>query len=366
MRQHDWAHQPLRLQMNRVRRPFRGGLLLDRWQGRPDPRDDFQAEEWVASTLAARNPQPIPEEGVSRVLPAEGPALPLPELIGEAPELFLGAAHVRKHGPQPAVLVKVLDSCSRLMLQVHPDRDFARAELNSAFGKTEAWHILGGRAIDGVEPYVLLGFKPGITRAVWQDLFERQDVEGMVDALHRFPVKAGQTFLVEGGVPHAAGPGCCFMEIQEPTDFTMRVERIGPSGARLSDEQLHQGIGFQKMLDCFRYEGLSEAETLRRWRLVPEIARCAPGGRIRQLLTYQDTPFFAMNRLEIWGRLELPAEERFSVAVVWQGSGVLHWHGGTLPVGPAAELFLPAAVGPVVWEADPGQTLDVIHCLPPL
>ena len=365
MLQHDLAHQPLRLHSTRVRRPFRGGLLLDRWQGRPNPSDGFQAEEWVASTLAARNPDPFPGEGISRVLLAEG-ELPLPELIAGAPQLFLGAEHVRKHGPQPAVLVKLLDSCSRLMLQVHPDRDFARAELNSAFGKTDAWYILDGRASDGEQPYVLLGFKPGISRAIWRDLFERQDVAGMVDALHRFPVEPGQVYLVEGGVPHAAGPGCFFMEIQEPTDFTLRVERIGPAGARLSDEQLHQGIGFEKMLDCFHYEGLSAAETLRRWRLAPRLAEDVAGGRIWQLLTYRDTPFFAMNRLEIWGRLELPAEARFSIAVVWRGRGTLHWEGGKLPVGPAAELFLPAALGPIAWEAEAGESLEVIHCLPPL
>jgi mannose-6-phosphate isomerase class I len=34
------------------------------------------------------------------------------------------------------VLIKTLDSNERLTIQVHPDKQFARAMLNSAFGKT--------------------------------------------------------------------------------------------------------------------------------------------------------------------------------------------------------------------------------------
>jgi hypothetical protein len=34
------------------------------------------------------------------------------------------------------VLIKMLDSNERLTIQVHPDKQFARAMLNSAFGKT--------------------------------------------------------------------------------------------------------------------------------------------------------------------------------------------------------------------------------------
>ncbi len=366
MKLESLARQPLKLQPNRVRRPFRGGLLLDRWQGLANPQDGFQAEEWVASTIEARNPQPVPGEGLSRVVLGDGATFTLKEALAADPESFLGGAHFGKHGSNTAVLVKVLDSYSRLMIQVHPDRQFALKELNSDFGKTEAWYILGGRMIDGEEPYVLLGFKPGITQEIWRDLFERQDVAGMVDALHRFPVKPGDIFLVEGGVPHAAGPGCFFMEIQEPTDYTMRVERIGPSGAMLTDDQMHQGTDFIKMLDCFHYHGLTAGETLSRWRLIPRLVREEAAGRVTRLLSYQDTPFFAMNLMEIGERLEIEATGRFSVAVVLKGTGKLCWDGGEIRVGQADELFLPAALGQMIWVAESGNILEVVECLPPL
>lgn len=361
----DLSRQPLKLQKNRVWRPFAGGLLLDQWQGIAEPKDGFYAEEWVASTLEARNSYPFPGEGLSRVCLPSQETFTLKEIIDAAPEDFLGTEHLQNHGANMAVLVKVLDSYSRLMIQVHPDRLFAKEILDSNFGKTEAWLILSGRVIHGEEPYVLLGFKPGITRQIWQELFERQDIPGMLNALHRFPVKPGEVYLVEGGVPHAAGSGCFFMEIQEPTDFTMRVERVSPAGAEISAEQLHQGTGFENMMDCFHYQGLPAEEILKRWRLRPKVDRDEAGGRCTGLITYQDTPFFAMNRIEVMAKLAVPAEQRFSVIVILKGTGFLHWAGGSMEIAEADEIFLPAALGRVTWEAKPGSMLDLVQCLPP-
>lgn len=133
----------------------------------------------------------------------------------------MGKAHVEKFGSQTAVLVKLLDSSERLTIQVHPDRQFAECKFQSRFGKTEAWYVLSGRTMDGEEPYVLFGFKPGVTAEAWKTLFESQDIPGMIDALHRIPVREGDIFLVEGGVPHAIGSGCFLIEIksQQITHF---------------------------------------------------------------------------------------------------------------------------------------------------
>lgn len=359
------ANQPLKLLVNRVRRPFKGGMLLDQWQNSLEPKDGFCPEEWVASTIEARNPHPIPDEGLSRVCLPNGAQPTLREIIASSPEDFLGKKHFQKYRANMAVLVKVLDSCSRLMIQVHPDRVFAKEILNSDFGKTEAWVILGGRVVNGEEPYVLLGFQPGITRQKWQTLFEKQDIPGMIEALHRFPVKPGEVFLVEGGVPHAAGSGCFFMEIQEPTDYTMRVERISPSGAEVSAEQLHQGIGFEKMLDCFKYEGMPAEDVLKRWQVKPRTESLSSGGSYTRLIGYQDTPFFAMNRIVVAEKYEMLAGGHFSVVVVLRGEGLLHWDGGSTEISGSDEIFIPPISGVITWEPKSGSVLELIQCLPP-
>lgn len=75
------------------------------------------------------------------------------------------------------------------------------------------------------EAYVYLGFKEGITKEKWRDLFEKQDVRGMEESLHKILVHPGDTFFIPGGVPHAMGSGVYFAEVQQPTDITLRTER---------------------------------------------------------------------------------------------------------------------------------------------
>lgn len=371
---------PLKLKPNRVTRPFKGGMLLDNWQQKANPQDGFRPEEWIASTVEANNENGALSEGLSELdMPGlEGELLK--NLIDNDPLQLLGASHVRKYGRNTALLVKILDSCTRLLLQVHPDREYAQTVLNSRFGKTEAWYILGGRKIDREEPYVLLGFKPGMTKEKWSELFYRQDIQGMVDALHRFPVKAGDVFLVESGVPHAIGSGCFLVELQEPTDFTMRVEKKSPEGRGLSDFQCHQGAGYARMLDCFHYDNYSREEILSKYLLKPATLRHEAGGIQRSLVSTHDTPFFSMEEIEIYGRFACSQQPGFSVIVVISGDGRLVWDQGNMEIAQGDELFLPAGLSDVVWECNkprggnsysnednkPCQEhLKILHCFPP-
>ena len=87
----------------------------------------------------------------------------------------------------------------------------------------------------------------------------------MLSCLHKVPVKKGDTFIIRGGVPHGIGAGCFLVEIQEPTDYTIRTERVTPSGLPVADAMCHQGLGFEKMFDCFDYQGYSLAELQKKY-----------------------------------------------------------------------------------------------------
>ena len=352
---------PIKLLNNRVRRTYYGGLCLDQWQGLYNPADGYKPEQWVASTVEARNPNPIEGEGLS-CAEHNGNTVTLKSLIEQNPAKMLGQAHTTRYGANPALLVKVLDSHSRLIIQAHPDIEKAMKYFQSPYGKTEAWYILGTRPINGEEPYVMLGFKPGITKARWIEFFEKQDIPAMEDMLHRIPVSPGDIFLVEGGVPHAAGPGLFFLEAQEPTDFTLRTERKNAAGDVLADEQLHQGIGFDKMFDCFKYEGLLLREVLNRWKVRPRVIRREVGGVEISVLSHKHTPFFAIKRFEISGDFPVPSQDSFYVAVVLSGRGKLVWHGGETDAQQSDEFFIPAATQGLRWV---GDNLIVIACYPP-
>ncbi|HBF39166.1 MAG TPA: mannose-6-phosphate isomerase [Firmicutes bacterium] len=362
----DFFRTPLKLIPNRVYRPFIGGKLLDKWQGKSVAKDGQYSEEWVASTVTARSENPIPFEGLSQVCNVAHPGVYLKDLITENPEAFLGKKHTAKFGTSPALLVKVLDSCSRLMIQVHPDQNFARKAFQSEFGKTEAWYVIGGRSIQGENPYVLFGFKPGVTRERWMELFETQNVAGMISALHRFEVKPGDVFLVEGGIPHAAGAGVFFIEVQEPTDYTIRTERITPNRLCLADEQLHQGLGLKKMFDCFHYHGYSREEVLERWHSYESLVHEEQSGKLFSVISPEKCAYFWVERLEIQGKYTKPGTGSFAIAIVLSGSGMIVWEQGSIEVEQACEIFLPAGLTEVTWENQSRAPMVVILCHPPL
>ncbi len=358
---------PLLLESTRVWRTYSGGKKIEAWQGKEEPRDGEFPEEWVASVVNARNTgrEHLTEEGLSKVLLDAGRTALLKELIESDPSGFLGEQHVQKYGNNTAVLVKVLDSCCRLSIQVHPDREFAKNFFNSPFGKTEAWYVLGGRTIDGEPPFLLFGFKPGVTKTQWQELFAKQDIQGMVDCLHRLPVEPGMMLLIEGGVPHAIGSGCFLVEIQEPTDYTIRVERTTPEGKTIPDQMCHQGLGFEKLFDCFHYDGYSLAETLQRWRIAPQPLRTGDGYQVTELIGPAATDKFSLHRLNVSGCLTCQGAGSFSVLIVLAGSGWIRYAGGVLEITQSDMVFLPAGLSEFTIEAKNGRELEIMHCFPP-
>jgi len=358
-------NQPLKLEHNRVWRMYTGGLLLEKWNGFKNPKDSHYPEEWIASTIEARNPDHMPGEGLSRYVLEDGNEILFRDIVNSNPEVFLGKSHVDKYGSSMAMLVKLIDSYSRLPIQVHPDKFYAKEILGSDFGKTEAWYILDSRIIERQEPYVLLGFKPGITKEIWQNLFNKQDKEGMINALHLVNIKPNEVYLIEGGVPHAIGPGYFLIEVQEPTDYTMKVEKTAPDGSPLSDFSLHQGAGFDKLFDCFHYDSYSREGTIEKYRKNPCVVNQTNEGQEVSLISYSDTPYFAMNKINVTGSFKNNKDEKFSVDIILAGKGKLIWEGGEMKVSQADQLFLPAGLGDITWQCEEENTLEIIKCYPP-
>lgn len=365
------SKMPLKLIDDRVWRTYSGGKSLDTWRNSDHPQDSEYPELWVASTVQAVNVgrEHLPVEGLSKViLPGllDNAGYTLKELIESDPVLFLGKLHAERYASSPALLVKVLDSCERLTIQVHPDREFAMREFNSRFGKTEAWYILGGRSINGEAPYVLLGFKSGVTEASWRQLFEEQNIEGMIGSLHKIAVQEGDVFLITGGLPHAIGSGCLLIEIQEPTDLTLRTERTTPRGVALRDQACHQGIGFDRMLQCFHYESTDMEGALQRWKVEPEVSAESEGGYETSLIQACHTDRFRMSRLNVAGVYEYAKQDQFVTAIIVSGTGTLTYEEGIMELTQGETLFIPAGLESMTWNrGESSEELVVVLCYPP-
>jgi len=281
-----------KLKVNRVRRTYLGGGRIDAFTGASADCSDGvpRPEDWLASTTTAFNgTHEIEGEGLGFL--SDGRCVK--DAVGELP-----------------ILVKLLDSDERLVIQAHPTVPFAQAFMNSPVGKTECWYFLPGTAPDAC---VYLGFKPGITRERWQTAFAEQ--KGHLDCLHRIPVKAGDFVFVDGGVPHAIGAGSFMIELQEPSDLMVVAERVTPSGRKIPEAKLHGGLGFEKMFDVYSYEPMTYEEVCRRYVKKSE----RKGGGAERILGPELT-----DKFELWsvaGGESLPLNGTPAVIVVIEGEG---------------------------------------------
>lgn len=320
----------------RAWRTYLGGSLIDLLHGADNMEDTHFPEEWIMSVTACRNAgrEYIENEGMCRDVKT---GKLLADIIDEDPCALLGKAHYDKFGNTTGVLIKLIDSAERLSIQVHPDKAKAKQYFNSDYGKTESWHILGGREINGEKPCIYLGFKKGITREYWQKMFDEQNINGMLECLNKIEVKKGDTFLIKGGVPHALGAGCFLLEVQEPTDYTIRTERTTPSEFKIADSMCHQGIGFDNMMDCFTYDGMELSDIVEKYKLKPTKKE-----EDIILVSYNATPCFSLHKIEVETDYTAPCEETFYGLYILEGEGELICDGSAEKLTVGKQFFVPA------------------------
>jgi mannose-6-phosphate isomerase len=348
---------------NRVYRVYKGGALLDRLQGKPQPEDNHFPEDWVGSTTVSRLAGRPPDEGLSRVLLPDGSTVVLKSLIEKFSEAMLGAAHFTRHGAELGVLCKLLDAAMRLPIQCHPDRGFARQYLRSDFGKTESWLILATRTIDGTAPSILFGFREGITEESFRRMVQAQDISAQVAALNRLEVKPGEVYLVSAGTPHAIGSGVFMVEVQEPTDFVVNTEyTVGK--IRRTEAQCFMGLGFDLGMRCFNYQAVG-MEYVRQHTLLPRIIQEGEEGREEVLIGPEDTPCFGAARMTVRGTVPDRDQGRCYIGIVTEGRGGLTGPGLDLALQPGATFFIPAASCHQAYRAAPEGPLTLIKCFPP-
>lgn len=349
----------LRLAPNRVWRNYRGGRILDALEGKPSPQDTHFPEDWLASTthaVSAGREQIV--EGISSV-ELDGQALPLPQILQQDPVYFLGARHAAKYGVQLMFLAKFLDSAVRLPIQTHPSIPFARQFLNSASGKTEAYHILRIRE-DNPQPYIFMGFQHPPSKQEFKRMVEAQDVPAMEACFEKIPIREGDTFYIPGGTPHAIGEGALLLEVLEPTDLCVRFDYKNfaiPEAGRF----MNRGVDFA--LSMTDFERISVEEVLARYRPEPVLERALNPGSYRQLLIGErQTKVFQVRKTRIQGAVTL-ADESFNVAIVIRGEGAIETAAGSWSLKPFDRFLIPAGIGEYGVTSQSG--LDLIQCYPP-
>jgi mannose-6-phosphate isomerase len=142
-------------------------------------------------------------------------------------EVFGG---LKSDSPCFPLLMKILDACDDLSIQVHPPAHRA-AELGGD-PKTEMWFI--AHADPGAKIYA--GLKTGVTRAQFDAALQNGTLAEVVHVIHP---RTGDCLFIPSGRIHAIGAGLLIYEIQQNSDTTYRVfdwNRVGLDG---KPRQLH-------------------------------------------------------------------------------------------------------------------------------
>jgi mannose-6-phosphate isomerase len=320
--------KPLELAPNQIPRFYSGGARIASFRGLPSAGDDGP-EDWIASTTTVFGEQAL---GHTRLAGGEL----LADVLAADPEAFFEPAHLAAFGPEPALLIKLLDAGQRLPVHLHPDDAFASARLALPRGKTEAWIILD--AVEGAA--VHLGFARDIDAAELAARVEAQDVAAMIAAMNPLPVAAGDAIYVPAGLAHVIGEGILLLELQQPTDLSVLLEWRGVVD---SEREAFLGLAVAEALDAAR-----------RTRVTTEELRLLTSRRGSTLFPAEADAFFRADRVSGGDVLE----PGFSMLIVTEGDGAL----GGLPVRRGSTVLIPFGAG----ACELTGSVRAVRCRPPL
>jgi mannose-6-phosphate isomerase len=354
-----WS-KPIKLVQNRIYRGYPGGREIEKFRGVEGVADDYAPEAWVGSTTYTYHHATDSSSilGLAEAYNEDGGVLFLKDVIESNPTAYLGETHVSKFGNDTGILVKLLDAQRQLGLQCHPDRPFAKEHFNSNYGKVECWYVIGLRDDQDEKPYLLLGFKEGITREKFEKLFLKGDIRTMENWCHKITPKIGEMYFVDAGVPHAIGPGCFVIEVQEPSDITVGATM------RHFDNTIDKEKFIERTMGSYHYVGRNYEGNLKAYDVKPKTFVKTEGGTETLLLGSEQTSYFSVTRLDINQKLKGRDTGTFSMAIVISGKGIIEYDGDRIDIKKGDEIFLPAGVKDLEWKAD-DECLSVVVCYPP-
>lgn len=154
----------------------------------------------------------------------DGVSMTLHELWMQHREAVFGRQLMQHPSPTYPLLMKILDACDDLSIQVHPPAAVA-PELGGD-PKTEMWFVV--HAEPGAKIYA--GLREGMTREVFEESIRTGSVAETVQVLQP---RAGDCLFIPSGLIHAIGAGLVIYEVQQNSDTTYRVfdwNRVGLDG----------------------------------------------------------------------------------------------------------------------------------------
>ena len=222
------------------------------------------------------------------------------------------------------LLIKFIDACDDLSVQVHPSDENASL-FNLPNGKTEIWYVLSAEP----DASIVYGAVPGTTKEMLREALQRGTA---TDLLNYVRVSPGDTYFIPGGMIHMIGRGIAVAEIQQNSDTTFRVYDHGRVDKNGKGRELHT----ESALAAFTPFSDEEIRALRFSRSVKNDF----GG---QVLT--SNHFFTVISRPIKERAEFSKlPDGFLSLLCTNGSGSIAWDGENDLVTAGDSFFIPSAL----------------------
>jgi mannose-6-phosphate isomerase len=241
------------------------------------------------------------------------------------------------------LLVKYLDACDWLSVQVHPDEDAVKRLWPGEGSKTEVWFVLDAAPGSRIYAGLLLGVGEREMRAALE--------KGTVaECLHAFEPKPGDCVFLPAGTVHAVGGGVLMAEVQQTSDATFRLFDWNRRDAQGKTRKLHIE------------EGLASIH----WDQGPVTPRHV-GGFGQEVTTHRQLlvrcRHFELEFVRTATAFEVDGQGRSTLLLVVAGDGRLARLGGEEILGRGQTLLLPAAAPPM--EVRPEEALSLLVCTIP-
>lgn len=248
----------------------------------------------------------------------------LNDLVAELKEQLVGHENYELFGNEFPLLIKFIDACQDLSIQVHPTDEIAHRQ-GKPRGKTEMWYAL--ESDKGAQLYN--GLKKQITPEEYKQMVADDTI---TDALARYTVSEGDVFFIPAGRIHAIGAGCFVAEIQQTSDVTYRIYDFKRRDKNGNYRELHTELAAESIdytvLDNYRTEYQLEKDDPK------EVVSC---------------PYFstAVYDLTIPMTIDYEGLDSFVILIGLKGSGTLTANGQTVSLNAGETVLIPAAINEV-------------------
>lgn len=305
--------------------PIWGGNKIATYKG---TQLDYETvgESWEISAV---------EGDVSVVANGPDAGMALSELLSRDGAALVGQ-HVWEHfGTTFPLLIKFIDACDNLSIQVHPNDELARTRHNS-FGKTELWYVID--AEEGAGLYS--GFSQAITP---EDYVQCVADNTIMDVLQFHKAQAGDVYFLPSGRVHAIGKGILLAEIQQTSNITYRIYDYNRVDKEGNPRQLHTELA-QEAIDYKLYDNLKTC-----------YSPC-----INQPIQLADCPYFTTNLLHLNSECErlMVAHDSFVIYMCMRGAVTITAdNGASIDLKQGETCLVPAAISNVVLLPTPEAEL---------